>query len=312
MEPAPAVAASAPADLCSSSSSSSDSDDDMLFGETPVQVLGAFSDETSLALTGFGEPPIVIEQQLRGDDPSNPRELGALVWSASVLLAHFIHSSLLLADVGRMSGGAAPARSAVAGGGRGLRVLELGAGLGVCGLVADRCREGGGGGGGWIESVVLAEIEPALTALRSSLRRNRADPSRVRAVELVWGAGALARAGLLTQHASEGEGGADFDVLLGADLLYNPKLYEVLLETVCDALLPPPAPPRGAPAPAPALVMYMCYAERGGEEAFFAAARQAGIVSELLELGDQLGALAADLCCTIVRMRSAAAAAATY
>jgi predicted nicotinamide N-methyase len=58
-----------------------------------------------------------VVQQLFGMDPSNPRDLGALVWNACVLMARYLHQQLADELAGR-------------------RVLELGAGLGVVGLAA--------------------------------------------------------------------------------------------------------------------------------------------------------------------------------
>ena len=65
-----------------------------------------------------------VQQKLFGTDPTNPRELGGLVWNACVLMARFVHQQL------------AAEGCEGEGGLRGVRALELGAGLGVVGLAA--------------------------------------------------------------------------------------------------------------------------------------------------------------------------------
>jgi predicted nicotinamide N-methyase len=85
---------------------------------------------------------------------------------------------------------------------RGLRVLDLGCGLGLCGLVAaSRGAE-----------VCFADREPgALEFVRASARRNGF--SRVRCIELDFTAADL---------------GTTFDVILAAEVVYDPRSYQPL------------------------------------------------------------------------------------
>ena len=94
-----------------------------------------------------------MQQQLFGTDPTNPRDLGSLVWNACVLMARFVHQQLLVGHSDRAS--------------EGRRILELGAGLGVVGLAA--AQRGA--------DVTMVEIEPALTTLRASVIRNGSPPN---------------------------------------------------------------------------------------------------------------------------------------
>ena len=87
-----------------------------------------------------------------------------------------------------------------------------------------------------------------------------------------------------------------YDTILGADLLYNPALYPFLLPTVLRllAIVPTEEEEGGKEEAAAAAVeaveqpqlglasavVYMCYMERGGEEAFFAAASARGVLCD--------------------------------
>ena len=126
-----------------------------------------------------------MQQQLFGTDPSNPRDLGALVWNACVLMARFVYDELPDTPVAQSSGnsggsggssssgGGGGGRGGVAGKQQGLqgrKILELGAGLGVVGLAA--AQRGA--------EVVMVEIEPALTTLRASVAHNGSPPRGAR------------------------------------------------------------------------------------------------------------------------------------
>jgi hypothetical protein len=127
--------------------------------------------------------------------------------------------------------------------------------------------------------------------------------------------------------------GAPYDIILGADLLYNPTLYPLLLPTVLQLLAinvsvaPEHRPdsecefsPSRKQAPDGQLheqpqfgvqsaVVFMCYMERGGEDAFFAAAEDQGVLCDHPTLLAPLAALGEELGCVMVRMRNAKAVA---
>jgi Predicted methyltransferase len=129
-------------------------------------------------------------------------EESALLWRSAVVLAQ--QWPLLLSSDGRSDGSALLAD--------GQRVLELGAGLGLNAI----CLAARGA------SVVATEIEPALTALRESLARNRtcweAGGGAISAVELRWGEPVQ-----LSQR---------FDCVVCADVIYSRPLRPLLLQTL--------------------------------------------------------------------------------
>jgi predicted nicotinamide N-methyase len=85
---------------------------------------------------------------------------------------------------------------------RGRRVLDLGCGLGLCGLVAAAC-----GADVW-----FADREPAaLEFVRASARRNAFPRIRCLAVDF-----------------TEADLGTTFDVILAAEVVYEPRSYEPL------------------------------------------------------------------------------------
>ena len=92
-----------------------------------------------------------------------------------------------------------------------------------------------------------------------------------------------------------------YDTVIGADLLYNPSLYPFLLPTVLRllGLIPEET---GVELGSQKTVVYMCYMERGGEEAFFDGAREKGVVCDRPVLSADLAALAEELGCVLVRM----------
>ena len=126
-------------------------------------------------------------------------------------------------------------------------------------------------------------------------------------------------------------GAPAYDIILGADLLYNPSLYPLLLPTVLELLaldardahehsegsdckLPSHQDRQQQQQQQPpgqlgshSAVVYMCYMERGGEDAFFAAAKARGVVCDQPALLAPLRSLAEDLGCVMVRMRNAKA-----
>ena len=120
---------------------------------------------------------------------------------------------------------------------RNARVLDLGAGLGVCSLTAAALDA---------KVVVATEIEPALTALRASVLRNADSRGSgcISCVELCWGAGCEA--------AQLG----DFDFVIGTDIIYATSLHAPLMATLRHVLTE-------------GTVLLLAYEERSDAEAAF-------------------------------------------
>ena len=118
-------------------------------------------------------------------------ETGCVLWPAALLLAGWLeHRADALA---------------------GLRVLELGAGAGLPGLVAARCAAVG--------SVTLTDVVPATL---ENLRHNCRGAAGVEVRELDWHACA----------ASEAAGEPPVDLILCADVVYEPTLLPALAATL--------------------------------------------------------------------------------
>lgn len=127
------------------------------------------------------------------------KSTGLTVWKAAEYLADYIvkHPSLL-----------APTS----------KVLELGAGLGLCGLVAQHLTD---------QSICITDGDTeTLKTLRKNLRANRSR-SNVFCQQLLWGKASSQP--FLEQHGT-------FDVILAADVLYAASIIVPLLETI-DMLL---------------------------------------------------------------------------
>ena len=171
--------------------------DDDLFPSPPVEAFGVFSGEAELLIEDVTPIDVHLTQTFGGQS--------TLLWSSSVVLARQWWRG----------GGSLPEVA-------GRRVLELGAGLGLnaIGLAAKGAL------------VVATEVEPALSALRRSVERNRAcwakagGRAAVEVCELRWG-------------ETEGElFNEAFDVVVGADLLYSRALRAPLLRTLQRAVGP--------------------------------------------------------------------------
>jgi predicted nicotinamide N-methyase len=199
---------------CGSCGGADTTDDDYLFtpGSLPVQAFGVFDGAERYELEGAAPSAIHVVQSLGGEVP-------CLLWRSAVLLSR----AWMRSDCVGL-----PCAS-------GARVLELGAGLGVCSmtLAALGARQ-----------VLATDIEPALSALSASLERNRhLGLEAVRALELRWGprsstttaaAAAAAAAAGAAQDGDNGSGvfGTVFDIVLCADLIYSRDLHAPLLETL--------------------------------------------------------------------------------
>ena len=167
--------------------------DDYLFSPhaLPVEAFGVFSGEAELLIEDVAPLDVHITQTFG--------EQSTLLWSSSVVLA----------QQWWRGGSSLPEVS-------GRRVLELGAGLGLnaVGLAAKGAL------------VVATEVEPALSALRQSVARNRqcwakaGGTAAVEVCELRWG-----ETGGEPFHEA-------FDVVVGTDLLYSRELRAPLLRTL--------------------------------------------------------------------------------
>ena len=213
-------------------------DDCLLFQPDAIvpELFGAFSSAARVALTGAAPVALDVLQSIESEMSDRP---SVLLWSSAVALsrAWFGGHSTLPPACDR-------------------RVLDLGAGLGVCSLTAAALGA---------NAVVATEIEPALSALRASLARNSHldGYDRIRAVELYFGQG-LEESSL---------GGEVFDIVLGTDLLYASRLHPLLLSTLHHVLTPG------------ASTLVLVYEQRGGEQAFFdAATRELGLIGEHLAI----------------------------
>jgi predicted nicotinamide N-methyase len=199
-----------------------------MFGPT---VFGAFSADAELELSGVAPAALRVVQNVeQGGAPS------VLLWNSAVALSRAWWSGQ----------GCLPCA-------RDRRILELGAGLGVCSLTAAAL-------GG---EVVATEIEPALTALRSSIARNGHSRGHANVVthEWCWG--------------SAPSFSTAFDVVLGTDLLYSPALHAPLLEALRHVCTPGHT------------TILLAYEERAGEHGFFdAAERELGVVGEVHALDE--------------------------
>ena len=158
----------------------------------PVEAFGDFSGEAEL-LIDVASLDVHITQTF-GEEELHK---STLLWSSSVVLAQqWWHGGGSLPEV------------------TGRRVLELGAGLGLNAV------------GPAAKGALVVATEPALSALRRSVARNRVcwakagDTAAVEVCELTWG-------------ETEGEPFDEaFDVVVGTDLLYSRELRAPLLRTL--------------------------------------------------------------------------------
>jgi len=201
-----------------SASAVPDDEPDMLFSDAlPAEVVGAYSGATEVVVESVAPTDVCIRQTFDAGGEST------LLWSSAVVLAQ------------RWACNEDDSLPVV---GRGSRVLELGAGLGLnaIGLAAMGA------------AVTATEIEPALTALRESVERNRAcweATGSVESIELRWGEEPLI------------SNGGPFDAVICADCIYSRPLRPLLLQTLRQVCTEGTA------------VVFACEA-RGDEEAFVA------------------------------------------
>lgn len=203
----------------------------MLFtpGALTVEAFGVHSGEAEYELAGVTPLPLTIVQTFASEE-------SVLLWNSALVTAQQWWRGHLDVSI------------------KGLSVLELGAGLGVCGMTLASLGA---------SRIVLTEIEPALTSLRASLERNRAHwegcSGHVHTEPLRWGQPC---APLLARHGHP-------DILLCCDTLYARAARPMLLDSI-EELLPV------APRPA---TLVVAFESRGGDEDGFlcASARRLGL-----------------------------------
>ena len=200
--------------------------DDMLFGACPVEVTGAYSGDAMVVVKLTQQVTIRLNQVV-GNAARN--EASILVWNSAVSLA---------TEWARPGSLLPPAAQA--------RVLDLGAGLGLCALAAAALGAA---------EVVATEIAPALAALRASIESqdgSGCNAERIRVVELPWGEG--------IEPTLLGAEAAPYDCIICSDCIYAPLQHHALLRTLQHVMTP-------------SVTRLILAFERRGEEAhFFAAA----------------------------------------
>jgi len=162
----------------------------------------------------FGDQKVTIEQYfveaseeplwMRAFRPEIPK--GATLWPAAIILCNFLASP---EGIKLLSG---------------KRVLELGAGVGLCGLLASR----------YCEEVVMTDgDEMVVKMLESNVKLNQRNSDRVsniKVTKLFWGAEGLED----LIKCIDIENG--YDIIIGSDLVYQEDVLGSLWTTV-DGLL---------------------------------------------------------------------------
>ncbi|CCM02536.1 uncharacterized protein FIBRA_04638 [Fibroporia radiculosa] len=110
---------------------------------------------------------------------------------------------------------------------RTLRVLELGAGAGLPGILIAKCYDD-------IE-VISSDYpdESLIEALEDNIVQNRVS-DRCRAVPYAWGTDPAPL--LTTPKIPDSRQSHEFDVIIAADTLWNPDLHSIFLKTLCMTL----------------------------------------------------------------------------
>jgi hypothetical protein len=187
--------------------------------------------------------------------------IGSVVWRGAVVLCELL----------------ARRRALVAG----RRVLELGAGVGLVALVAARL------GAASVLATDAPGAEDVLRLLRQNVEEGSGVAAAAAATEETEPAAAAATTTSAVVHvaalawgATTWPGGgeaADADLILGADVVYEPTSALMLAETLALAL-----PPSGITREC-----LLSYKERGAGEAFFAALRAHGLTSTTVDVNGE-------------------------
>lgn len=152
-----------------------------------------------------GDVTLELEQEQRAGAALGT---GAVLWDSGVVLARYLQVA--------SSSGSLP----VAGDLKGRRVLELGAGVGLCGILAARC--------GATEAV-LTDLEPVVPLLQrntdAAAEAGERNTCTLRVEALPWG----------DLEAVEAVG-APFDVVLVADCVYEKSDIPALVRTIRAAV----------------------------------------------------------------------------
>lgn len=154
----------------------------------------AATTSTTLRLAGF-----------KLDSGETDKSTGVTLWQAAPRLSTYIMTEELTSEmiVGK-------------------KVLELGAGLGLCGIVAHHLGA---------KRVVITDGEThALRAMRGNVEANRLDESSISCHQLLWGSSS-------PDHPFLAAFGT-FDTILAADVVYAREGVELLFETVAMLLKP--------------------------------------------------------------------------
>ena len=200
-------------------------DDDLLFGAAslPLEAFGAYSSAEEIQLV-VANTTFCFQQQISTE---NRKEPSVLLWNAAVSLANAWARGALVQPCG-------------------LRVLDIGAGLGICALAAAALGA---------TKVVATELPGvALDALQQSILQNVERSGLKVPIEvfgLKWG---LGQEGYLTSIA--------WDLVLCSDLIYSPELQRPLLRSLRHVVIPGHTK------------VLVAFERRGLEDDFFSAAHE--------------------------------------
>ena len=217
--------------------------------------------------------------------------IGSVVWRGAVVLGELL----------------ARRRALVAG----RRVLELGAGVGLVALVAARlgaasvlatdapgaedvlrllrqnAAEGGGAAAG-SGAAAAAEAEAAASAAEAAAAAAATEATEP--VASSASSAAVVRVAALAWGAATWPGGgeaADADLVLAADVVYEPTSALLLAETLARALPPNAGGGRSDGGSGTTRECLMSYKERGAGEIFFAALRANGLACTAVDLNGE-------------------------
>ncbi|PCH36336.1 hypothetical protein WOLCODRAFT_82177 [Wolfiporia cocos MD-104 SS10] len=159
---------------------------------------------------------LTITLQTPDTQPANWTLHASSIWVSSLFLADHMHDLRLARHLARASARGAP-----------LRVLELGAGAGLPGILLARRHDG--------VRVVSSDYPDAglIKTLAENVARNGAQ-DRCRAVPYAWGSDPAPLFSAFAgpePHALDG-----FDVVLATDTLWNSELHGTFIQTLCVTL----------------------------------------------------------------------------